>query len=110
MMADRVDGKLHEYHPTIGLVLLTATSVQAVVGLLQHQLFRTGHRTTILPVAHIWLGRSLITLGMIDGGVGLLFSYQASRSECIAYGVVAAIIWLSYITFSVCVQVRTRKG
>ena len=41
-------------------------------------------------MTHIWLGRALITLGMINGGLGMLFSGgDPTRSEIIAYGVVA---------------------
>lgn len=43
------------------------------------------------------MGRILITLGIINGGLGLLFSGDDTRGESIAYGVIAAVIWLTYI-------------
>lgn len=43
------------------------------------------------------MGRALITLGMINGGLGLNFASDASRGEYIAYGVIAGVIWVTWI-------------
>lgn len=59
---------------------------------------------------HIWLGRLLITLGMINGGLGLLLSANASTGEYIAYGVIAAVIWVAYVALVVGGEVAGGKG
>jgi hypothetical protein len=47
------------------------------------------------------MGRILITLGMINGGLGLLLADNASRGEKIAYGVIAGFIWLLWMVIAV---------
>lgn len=60
--------------------------------------------TPLLPSAD--LGRLLITLGMINGGLGLLLSSNASRGDYIAYGVVAGVIWVAYIAIAAFGEVK----
>jgi len=100
--------QLDAYHCLIGLVLLSVAGIQAFAGYLQHVLYKKGRRTVPLNFTHVWLGRALITLGMINGGLGLLLSSDGSRPDYIAYGVVTTIIWLCYITVVVVVQRRKR--
>jgi hypothetical protein len=51
----------------------------------------------------------LITLGIINGGLGLLLSGDASSGEYIAYGVVAAVIWLAYIAVAAFGETKKSK-
>jgi len=46
---------------------------------------------------------------MINGGLGLLLADNATRGAYITYGVVAAVIWLTYIAIVAFAEVRTRK-
>lgn len=48
----------------------------------------------------MWLGRIIITLGIINGGLGFLLA-DNTRSGAIAYGVIAAIVWLAYVVAAV---------
>ena len=41
---------------------------------------------------------------MINGGLGLLFSSDGTKGDYIAYGVVAGVVWVSYISVAVCVR------
>lgn len=104
--ADQSTHQLDAYHCIIGLVLLSVAGIQAIAGYLQHMLYKKGRRTVPLNFTHVWIGRALITLGMINGGLGLLLSSNGSRANYIAYGVVTAIIWLCYISVVVFVQGR----
>lgn len=109
-----VSGQLNHYHPEIGLVLFTITFFQAIGGMIHHYLFTKQKRSTFLVQMHIWLGRTLITLGMINGGLGMLFGSlfgsHPTRSEHIVYGVVAGAIWLSWILVVVFVNVKGKKA
>ena len=60
-------------------------------------LFRKYRRRTVIAHLHIWLGRALITIGMINGGLGLLLANDSTRAEQIAYGVLASVVWLAYV-------------
>lgn len=89
---------LKSYHPAIGIVLFAFAWTQPFTGYAHHLLYKKKGGRTIISHIHIWLGRALITLGMIQGGLGLLYAGgDATRGENIAYGVIAAIIWLTYI-------------
>lgn len=53
---------------------------------------------------HIWTGRLLITFGMINGGLGLLLSGDGNRREYVAYGVIASVMWISWIVIVLAVS------
>ena len=92
---------MDEYHPIIGLVLFAAIFFQAAGGILHHLLFRKHRRSTIVTLSHVWVGRIIITVGMINGGLGLLLANNSTRGQNIAYGVIAGVVWVAYIAFAV---------
>lgn len=51
---------------------------------------------TAWGVAHVWYGRLLIVLAVINGGLGLQLSDNTIKGE-IAYGVVAGVMFLLYL-------------
>ena len=51
------------------MVLFTAA--QPLLGFLQHSYFRKNKRRGPFGHAHLWLGRILIILGVVNGGLGL---------------------------------------
>lgn len=50
----------------------------------------------MLTIPHIAWGRILITLGIINGGLGLQLKH-ASMTLDIAYGAVAGVMWLAWM-------------
>jgi hypothetical protein len=98
---------LHSYHPIIGIILFVLLFFQPIMGYIHHLKYKKYQRRTIWSYGHLWLGRIGITLGMINGGLGLLLAYDAplgfapSRGQVIAYGVVAGIMWLLWVTAAV---------
>ncbi len=54
------------------------------------------HTTTPWAMAHVWLGRVLITLGIINGGLGLRYAADTKKGE-IAYGVIAGVVWVAWV-------------
>ncbi|KAG9640289.1 hypothetical protein KCU95_g17900, partial [Aureobasidium melanogenum] len=87
---------LNQAHPIIGIVLFILIFFQPILGFLHHRLFKKYKRRTFWSYAHIWLGRIIITLGIINGGLGLDLAHNSRKGE-IAYGVVAGIVYLIYI-------------
>jgi len=55
------------------------------------------------------MGRALVTLGMVNGGLGLLYSKNATKGEQIAYGVIAGVIWVSWIVIAIGVPAKRGK-
>lgn len=69
---------------------------------------RNGGVRTIWASLHVWYGRALITLGIINGGLGLRLSENTKGGE-IAYGVVAGFMWLLWMAVSIASYVRSMK-
>ena len=107
-------------HLVIGLVVLVCMTIQPVLGWVHHRIYRArsiiiantnrGPRPgrTIWGRVHLWLGRCLITLGIINGGVGLRMLEDSpsqdpavTRDAEIGYGVAAGFTWLLYVSVTV---------
>ncbi|PIB01261.1 hypothetical protein CB0940_00125 [Cercospora beticola] len=93
---------LHDPHPIIGIVLLGLLFFQPFFGLLHHFLFRKHLRRTLWSYLHLWLGRIVVTLGIINGGLGLRLARRMpfnrpSNGAIIGYGVAAGVMWLLYV-------------
>ena len=82
--------------------------MQPVLGRLHHsQYTRLGKRTSLAP-SHVWLGRGLLLLGVINGGLGLQLANNTKKGE-IAYGVVAGVFFLLYIAVVVVFSRRSKE-
>ena len=98
---------MNNHHPIIGILLFVLIFFQPFLGWLHHRFFKTHHRRTFWSHAHIWLGRFIITLGIINGGLGLQLAGNSVTGE-IAYGVIAGVIWLVYVV-SIIIGERKRS-
>lgn len=106
---------LDHYHPVIGILVFCLLFFQPILGLLHHFQFKKYNRRTIWSYGHLWLGRIVITLGMINGGLGMLLATETgffvpSRGQKIAYGVVAGIMWLLWVFSSVIGETKRSRG
>ncbi|KAF2243981.1 hypothetical protein BU26DRAFT_523528 [Trematosphaeria pertusa] len=87
-------------HPIIGLVVILALAVQALLGLFHHLKFRRTGRPTTLGISHRWWGRIVLVVGAIDGGLGLKLAEEESTAivvYCVLAGVFFSIWGLSLI-------------
>lgn len=91
--------QLNFYHPIIGIVVVSLLAFQPVIGLLHHRLYKTSSNPTGWSTLHVWLGRLVITLGIINGGLGLRFAADTTKGE-IVYGVFAGLVWLVWVGVS----------
>ena len=106
-------------HLPIGLAILVFASLQPVLGWVHHRIYRArslaldttnrGPRPgrTIWGRLHLWLGRCLITLGIINGGLGLMMmngspsqDATVTRNAQIGYGVAAGFMWVVYVAIT----------
>lgn len=104
-------------HAAIGLVMLIGVFFQPWLGYIHHKIFKrrldainAGDMTkklgrTIITKAHLWLGRLLITVGVINGGLGIMVTWdrgeslqsvQTSKRAAIAYAAIAGTLFLIY--------------
>lgn len=91
------------YHQIIGYIVVACLVLfQPALGLLQHLRFRKYGKRTNFGYIHQWLGRFLILLGIINGGLGLhiagpIGSENVPTWSVIAYSVIAAVMGILYI-------------
>ena len=101
------------YHQITGYTVVAILfTVQPTLGLLQHLYsLKTGTRS-ILGVAHQWLGRTVIILGVINGGLGMSESRPIPiwfpTYAPILYSVAAGVMLLIYLTVVVGSAMRKR--
>lgn len=101
--------QINTYHPILGLLVLALLLFQPPLGYMHHVIYmREGHRS-IYSAAHIWLGRLVITLGIINGGLGLRLAGETKGKE-IAYGLVAGLVWLVWVGVAVSCEVKGGKA
>lgn len=62
-----------------------------------------------ISYAHIMYGRTLMLLGVINGGLGLALAH-APQPLVVAYSVVAAIIFVLYVVVKLVNKLRSRRA
>ncbi len=86
--------------------------VQPFLGLVHHRHFVKNQGRGFVSHWHIWWGRLLMVLGIVNGGLGLQLA-AASTSVIIAYSVVSAVLFLAYVAAKVigscCLTPRREK-
>ncbi|KAF1832869.1 CBD9-like protein [Decorospora gaudefroyi] len=103
-------GKTGAYHPIIGIVVLVLLFFQPMLGWIHHVMFKKhGHRT-LWSYVHVWLGRVAVTVGIVNGGLGLWFADEESTGKYIAYGVIAGLVWLAWVAAMVVGERRRKRA
>jgi hypothetical protein len=112
-------------HVITGLVIFCVATIQPWLGWIHHIIFRRRliafkkgidakkPGRTILTRLHIWIGRTLILLGVVNGGLGLRLAAttpfntpSVTRKVEIAYGVLAGLMFLLYAGVSLVFEWR----
>ncbi|KAI9749782.1 MAG: hypothetical protein M1815_002277 [Lichina confinis] len=86
---------LDNHHPVIGMVIFGVLFFQPILGQLHHSAFKKKGVRTLWSHAHIWLGRTIILVGIVNGGLGLRLADNTTVGK-IVYAVVAALMGLAY--------------
>lgn len=94
-------------HPIIGLVVVCGLFFQPFLGIGHHVLFKRKGGPNALTYPHIWWGRILITLGIINGYLGLRLTGN-TMSIYVAYAVIAGIIWAVWMGLALLTYLRSR--
>lgn len=97
-------------HTKLGTAIVFLLIVQPVLGIMHHKYFVKYRERGAVSYAHIWWGRILLILAVVNGGLGLKLT-DASNSAVIAYCIVAAVCFGIYaIIKSWAVVRRGRQG
>ncbi|KAA8644893.1 cytochrome and DOMON domain-containing protein [Aspergillus tanneri] len=92
-----------DVHPILGIIVMALLILlQPLMGWFQHLQFRRNGGKSVFAHAHRWLGRTMIILGIINGGLGFRLAGigkpGTSRGAMIAYSVIAGVMGLAYIS------------
>lgn len=101
--------QLSNHHPIIGLVLFAILFFQPALGWMHHVFYKRTGGATMWTHAHVWVGRITVTLGIINGGLGLKLatcSGNGSRAGEIVYGVIAGLMWLVWVA---CIFIGSKR-
>ncbi|PWY93961.1 CBD9-like protein, partial [Aspergillus sclerotioniger CBS 115572] len=96
-------GQLSNPHPIIGIVVVgVLVLVQPVLGIVQHREYKkTGNPGGKVGVLHRWVGRGVVVLGMINGGLGFRLAGVgggfAPKGAVVGYSVVVGVVGVGYL-------------
>lgn len=84
------------YHPIIGLVVLGCMLVQPVLGVIHHVKFKRVKRRQLWSYLHLANGRAAITLGIVNGALGLWLAREttAVKTGYLATAVPMWTVWM----------------
>ncbi|KAF3926798.1 hypothetical protein ABW20_dc0100465 [Dactylellina cionopaga] len=83
-------------HQFIGCVVMVLLFLQVILGASHHIMFKMKGKRTWLSYCHIWLGRSAIIIGIVNGGLGLPIADATLPPKAI-YAGAAAIVFAIYL-------------
>ncbi|KAK5116384.1 hypothetical protein LTR62_007931 [Meristemomyces frigidus] len=106
---------LSNAHPILGIMLFALLPFQPVLGWVHHVMFKARGQRTVWSYGHVWLGRIAITVGIINGGLGLRLAQRSGvwapgNGVIIAYAVLAGGMWLVYAGSAVFGEVKRKRG
>ncbi|KIW91581.1 uncharacterized protein Z519_07548 [Cladophialophora bantiana CBS 173.52] len=96
---DELDG----YHMVIGYILVAWMGIfQPTLGLLQHIHFRKFGTRSAYGQTHRWLGRAMILLGVVNGGlgfktVGMIGTEYVPTYSVVLYSIFSAVVFIVYL-------------
>lgn len=97
------------FHTVLGVIVTVCLMLQPFLGLINHYFYKRKQRRTPWSHAHIWIGRAAITMGIINGGIGLWLAESDGRGQrikrtrpiSIIYTVFGSIIWAVWMLVAV---------
>jgi len=95
-------------HTILGPVIVVLLFFQPIIGLIHHRKFYRLQKRTAWSYAHIWHGRVLIVLGIINGGLGLQLAGN-SKTDTIVYATAAGLVGTVYCAAVLVSFVRSYK-
>lgn len=86
-------------------MLLALLIIQPFVGFIHHRVYKRVERRQGWSYTHLFIGRVGITLGIVNGGLGLYLA-NASTYDKKVYTIVAAIMWALWMVVALWAEIR----
>ena len=80
-----------------------------MTGALHHVGFRKHSRRGFSSYLHIWLGRIFIILGMLNGGLGLYISGNASGGQVMAYALLGGMVFVVWMIAALFGEIKKHR-
>ncbi|KAI8950991.1 iron reductase domain protein [Xylaria longipes] len=109
VLAQRTGYNFTENHTILGTVVVALFGVQPIGGYIHHRHFVKHQKRGLVSHGHIWYGRILMVLGIVNGGLGLQLA-GAAQSLIIAYSVIAAVFFSAYIGGAILGEIKRHRG
>jgi hypothetical protein len=109
-VADCGGRQYENYHPILGILVFIVVLLQPLTGLLHHAAFRRHARRGFASYVHVWVGRIAVTLGIVNGGLGLYVSGNARGGQVMAYALIAAIVFVIWMVAAAWGEVKRWRG
>ncbi|KAI0133911.1 integral membrane protein [Xylariales sp. AK1849] len=71
-------------HQIIGILLFIFVICQFILGFMHHRIFKKTENPTKLAPVHVWLGRVVIVLGVVNAFLGFPFALSPTRNWILA--------------------------
>ncbi|TGO19161.1 hypothetical protein BTUL_0005g00070 [Botrytis tulipae] len=95
-------------HMIFGIIIVILFFIQPFLGLIHHWRYMRARQRGTFGHIHLWYGRILIVLAVINGGLGLQLAANTRNGE-VAYAVVAAFMGAFYIGVVILTSMRKRR-
>lgn len=82
-------------HTKLGTSVVVLLLIQPILGVMHHKYFLKYRERGAISYAHIWWGRILLILAVVNGGLGFKLA-NAGNSAVIAYAIIAAVCFGIY--------------
>ncbi|KAF2688484.1 hypothetical protein K458DRAFT_277705, partial [Lentithecium fluviatile CBS 122367] len=89
-LSDLQGGLTQKSHVILGIIITILFLLQPIIGWLHHRHFAAKGTKIYKRYIHVWLGRALLVLSVINGGTGLRLADNTTVGE-IVYGLVAGL-------------------
>ncbi|GJN77876.1 DOMON domain-containingprotein [Purpureocillium lilacinum] len=108
VICSRIGFFFQNTHTQLGVFIVSLMGLQPIFGFLHHRHYLRNRRRGIISYVHIWYGRSLMILGVVNGGLGLQLAGNPQPFVTV-YIAVAAIVAAAYLAVSAFALFRKRK-
>lgn len=96
-------------HTILGTLLFALIWLQPIFGYIHHRLFVQKGQKTLIGHLHVWYGRILLVLAVVNGGLGLHLAHNTQVGK-IVYGLVAGLIGVLYASSIVCTRLSKQDA
>ncbi|UNI14773.1 hypothetical protein JDV02_001370 [Purpureocillium takamizusanense] len=108
IICSRIGFFFQNTHTQLGVFVVSLMGLQPIFGFLHHRHYLRNRRRGIISHVHIWYGRALIVIGVVNGGLGLQLA-GSSQTFVTAYIVVSAVVAAAYLALSAFALFRRRR-